>query len=338
MKILTFNHHESFLVSLSHLPYEFDVVIKKGDLDLSWSPTARTVPPNFRLITFEEATKGLTSGAYCFVVAHTVKNLVWLLPYKTARCVFVAHIPLFYSSSLLRIKSALKLAFVKFFRVFRGLEFVAVSRMKLASWSVPGKAIPFFPVPLSRVSSPNGSDNRTDFDSSVSGSLKIGVVGNNFQNRREELGFDLLEQISEKIPLRIIGKNPTISGAICPKLFEEFASEFRALDVYIYTIRDDSGDGYNTSLLEAMLHEKAIVTVPNESSPITDGVNGLVARSLQDFLDALEKLRSDPDLRLRLGRAARETVERNFNSQNFVRDWLSVFEKFQSHSQVKVIS
>ena len=48
---------------------------------------------------------------------------------------------------------------------------------------------------------------------------------------------------------------------------------------------------------------------------VEHGVNGFLAETKQDWQEALETLIGDPDLRLRMGRAGREKVERHYSLQ-----------------------
>jgi len=64
------------------------------------------------------------------------------------------------------------------------------------------------------------------------------------------------------------------------------------------------------------------VGIPPVASPvgiiptdyIRDGVNGFLARTEDEWVEKLSLLIRDPDLRHRLGRAARQTVEENFSA------------------------
>ena len=73
------------------------------------------------------------------------------------------------------------------------------------------------------------------------------------------------------------------------------------------------GEGVPKSLLEAAACARPLVTtdVPGCRELVADGVNGLVVPPINPtaLADALERLARDPDLRRRLGREARATVE-----------------------------
>lgn len=70
------------------------------------------------------------------------------------------------------------------------------------------------------------------------------------------------------------------------------------------------GTGQQVKIVEAMAHGLAVVALaePARESPVVHGVNGLVCRDESEFAEACLALWNDPDMRRRLGEAARETV------------------------------
>jgi hypothetical protein len=192
LRILTFNHHESFLNAMAPLGHQFDVVIKKGPLDLSWNTANRQPPANFRLIDFDEARMKLKQGAYDAVVAHTVKNLLWLFWISRVLTIFVAHIPLYWDRPGRMIKSLGKLATVWLYRLTHRFRFVAVSEWKRATWGFSGPVARFFPVPFPAEFLAPAKDK---------GVVPV-VVGNGIAARGKELGWDLLAPLVKEFPVR----------------------------------------------------------------------------------------------------------------------------------------
>jgi glycosyltransferase involved in cell wall biosynthesis len=90
---------------------------------------------------------------------------------------------------------------------------------------------------------------------------------------------------------------------------EEMLGFYRSLDVYVCASRSE---GTPNPCLEAAACGLPVVTtrVGNMPELIRDGENGLFAeRDAADIADKLRRLRDDPGLRQRLGRAARAAVE-----------------------------
>jgi glycosyltransferase involved in cell wall biosynthesis len=90
---------------------------------------------------------------------------------------------------------------------------------------------------------------------------------------------------------------------------EEMRAFYQSLDVYVCASRSE---GTPNPCLEAAACGVPIVTTPVGNMPefIRDGVNGiLVSRDVEDIAAALRRLRDDPELRRRMGDAARAAAE-----------------------------
>lgn len=313
-RILTFNHHESFLSTLAGIDATFDVVTRYKNLDLSWNQSSRPVPQNFRLVNFDEGTRrSLDHGSYDIVICHTLKNLLWLWPWRSQRFVFVAHIPLFRYTVLLRIKSWLKSLIYTLFAWSHRVSFVAVSEFKRASWGQQGAVTVLAPQKIGELVPGKGYDSVT-------------VVCNQLLARSDELGAADLLVMSKQIPLRVIGRNPGVPFAIQPPDYKSFQQLFCEGRIYLYTIRQPYGDGYNTAMLEAMQMGMAIVTVDNDSSPIIHGVNGLVGKNRDELLAHCRFLMANPSEVDRLGHAAAATVTKDFSQERFLTVWKQILE------------
>jgi hypothetical protein len=311
-RILTFNHHESFLSTLSGIDATFDVVTRYKNLDLGWNQSSRPVPPNFRLVDFDDhIIRSLSGGSYDVVICHTLKNLVWLWPWRRQRFVFVAHIPLFRYRLGLRLKSWVKSLIYRFFARSHQVSFVAVSEFKRASWRQSGAVTVLAPQKIGELVPKKGYDTVT-------------VVCNQLLARRDELGAADLLLMAQQIPLRVIGRNPGVPFAIQPSDYGAFQQLFREGRIYLYTIRQPFGDGYNTAMLEAMQMGMAIVTVDNPSSPIIHGVNGLVGKNRDELIAHCRFLLANPAEVDRLGRAAAATVDQDFSQARFLDVWKQV--------------
>lgn len=312
MRILTFNHHESYLASLAQTGYQFDIVTKRGSLDLAWNTRSRPVPDNCQLIEFNDQTKQtLRAGGYDVVICHTVKNLIWLWLYFKPSYIFVAHIPLFSHSFSARIKSKLKKFIWHLFRKSHKASFFAVSHFKLQSWEEAGACAVLAPgnfPPLRRLHEPS----------------KVLIICNHLAQRGEELGLEMIRRLAAIVPIKTVGNNPGIDFNITPRDFSDFQDIVTNFKIYLYTIKMPWGDGYNTAMLEAMKMGMAIVTVENPTSPIVHGINGLIGRSEEELIRHIDYLRHNPDEAQRLGAAAIETIKKDFSEERFITAWQAI--------------
>ncbi len=90
---------------------------------------------------------------------------------------------------------------------------------------------------------------------------------------------------------------------------EEMREFYQSLHVYVCASRSE---GASNPVLEAAACGLPVVTTAVGIMPelIRDGENGFfVRRDVEDIAGKLRRLRDDPDLRERMGRAAREAVE-----------------------------
>ncbi len=90
-------------------------------------------------------------------------------------------------------------------------------------------------------------------------------------------------------------------------------------------------EGMPMALLEAMAHGMAVVATPVGGVPqvVRDGENGLLVPVGDDaaLAGALDGVLSDAELRLRLGRAARRTVEAGFGMEAHLRRLMEIYRK-----------
>jgi glycosyltransferase involved in cell wall biosynthesis len=308
LKILTLNHHESFLSTLAGVGHEFDVIEQYQGLDLSWNRQRRPVPPNFNLIRWDSALhERLKSGYYDLIIMHTVKNMLWFMPYASNHYLFTAHIPLYFDSPVHAAKALGKRAILEAFQRSRPCKFVAVSSLKLDAWRVRGEFIPLAPAPMPKIS----------YDKP----LKAVAVGNLFLERGSELGYPLLASIRNDFDVTTIGNNPRIPGNLLPRDFAEYGEILKKYSIYLYTVTSDQGDGYNTAMLEAMSMGMAVVSINNRTSPIEHGVNGLIGHSREELIQHLTHLKNDEALVRRLGAAAQNTIKERFSFELYLERW-----------------
>ncbi len=314
-KILTFNHHESYIASLAQTDHDFDVITRYKNLDLSWSPLARTKPSNVRTLDGDKGLRQrLSNEDYDFIVAHTVKNLLWLFPFFKQNYVFIAHIPLYWNTFGASIKSILKWLCLAVFRLTHKTKFVAVSEYKARSWKQGAQCIDLCPLPFEDKEAVNYQE------------CSPVLVANKIAQRGEELGYQSLKSLIESsVPLKIIGNNPGTKGAITPKSYKDFVNAFTSRNVYVFTITQPWGDGYNTAMLEAMNLGMAIISLKNPSSPIEHKKNGLLAGDTKELQECIDYLTANPDMIKVFGLEAQKTVNKRFSLEKFKASWNQLF-------------
>ncbi len=84
-------------------------------------------------------------------------------------------------------------------------------------------------------------------------------------------------------------------------------------------------------MMEAMLARKPVVgtSVDAIGEILNDRENGLVVRpgSTEDLVQAFRELAENPDLRARLGNAARDTAMSDLAPEREKKDWLDVYDR-----------
>jgi hypothetical protein len=107
---------------------------------------------------------------------------------------------------------------------------------------------------------------------------------------------------------------------------EEMPGFYDSIDAYVCA---SSFEGSNNTLLEAAAMERAIVTtnVGTVSEYLKNGESALIVeRNVEQFSKAVLKLRDDPELRLRLGKRARESLlEKKWDWKNKAQDYRLFF-------------
>jgi glycosyltransferase involved in cell wall biosynthesis len=108
-------------------------------------------------------------------------------------------------------------------------------------------------------------------------------------------------------------------------------SDLQLFDIGIMPLADNA---YSRGKCGFKLLQYMAVGIPVVASPIgmncrivEDGINGFLAKNEQEWLDKLQSLCADENLRQRLGRAGREFVLKEYSLRTFSRQWLSLLQK-----------
>lgn len=88
-------------------------------------------------------------------------------------------------------------------------------------------------------------------------------------------------------------------------------------------------EGFGMTVAEAMWKEKAVVAgnVGGIKAQIRNGENGFLVSTPQEAARRVVQLIGNPDLRKRLGRAAKQTIQTKFSMPRLLRDYLRLFKE-----------
>jgi glycosyl transferase family 1 len=163
------------------------------------------------------------------------------------------------------------------------------------------------------------------------GELERGlVVINNLASRGRRLGFDIYQQVKQKIPVDLVGMGSEGLGEIPHRDLPAFAAHYR---FFFNPIRYTS---LGLALIEAMMIGMPVagLATTEMATVIRDGVNGLADTDLDRLVGGMEMLLADPGEARRLGQAGRRTARSRFGIARFVADWNAAFEEITHERRV----
>lgn len=146
-------------------------------------------------------------------------------------------------------------------------------------------------------------------------------VSNHFKERGAMLGWDVHQEVCRDLPSMVLGDNPHLPGSKVAESWDNLKDHYRAYRAYLHTALYPYEDGYNLALLEAMATGMPIATLDHPTSPIEDGVQGVVAAGAADLRRKVLGLLEDPSEAARMGAAARSKLEQTFPLRDFRTAW-----------------
>ncbi len=207
------------------------------------------------------------------------------------------------------------------------VELVFISELKKSDWDLRRGGTVILPGIDTSEFGPHRGDQPT-----------ILRVGNELVERSVMTGYNVQCRIATGFPSTILGKNPTIPFSRPAKDFDELKAAYRSHRLYLNTTVDGWEDGYNLSMLEAMATGMTVVSTQNATSPIVDGENGFISDDVEYLRDRIGELLADQELACRMGEKARQTVESQFSTDRFARNWHDVIDKVSSRSRERRLS
>lgn len=108
---------------------------------------------------------------------------------------------------------------------------------------------------------------------------------------------------------------------------DDVGAELAGFDVFGYPLRRDNYSTAELVLQEAMMAGVPPVVLPHGGAGalVEDGRTGIVAADERDYSRAIDRLAADPELRRRLGSAAREHALESFSAPAVARRWIELY-------------
>lgn len=303
-RLLVFDCHEAWVYQLHLLGMPMDVVVGlKGRVTSGWDEAMRPVPPNSRLVRLEEALS--THDSYSCIIAHNLSDLLDIRMLNGPR-LFVIHSALdgvVATQPNAPPADELRTTVAQYLRLTRA-HVIAVSTLKGRSWGFAQDIVP---------SSAEPSDYFP-----YRGELACGLrIANHISRRSQVLLWDFQQQAFGGIPVTLVGRNDDMPGVAPARDWTDLKGILSKHRFFIHTAHPRYEDGYNMATLEAMAAGLPVLGNRHPSSPITHGVSGFLSDDPAELRSFAVQLIKDHDLAVRMGRAARDTVVREFSPYTF---------------------
>jgi glycosyltransferase involved in cell wall biosynthesis len=137
-----------------------------------------------------------------------------------------------------------------------------------------------------------------------------------------------------------LARSPCADRFECRGFVEDITSVLKTSDVFVYPLAERTYASSDISLQEAMLAGVPPVVLPHggPSRFVVDGRNGIVARSEDEFVAAIEHLHRHPEIRYALGREARLSAERLFSPERNAARLVEIVQSMARLTKVPLIA
>ena len=316
LRLISFCSHQPYLHLFHKTALKLDIILLKqaGRFLQNWDERVRPLPDGWELIDYEEARRRASAGRYHVAMAHNMNDYMDLLKLGLP-LVLVMHRSLSsrYMEERTRVdKETYRSQIVELVRRTGG-HMVFVTASKQADWQLPGKVIV---AGIDPGEYPRYSGERP----------ALLRVSNHLRQRGGFLGYSQHQAISRGFEIEVVGSNPGLQGARPAKSWHQLRWFYQTRRALLHTAVPMMEDGYNLAVIEAMATGMPVVATSNPSSPLEDGVNGYISEDIGRLRDDVSRLMADRELAVRLGRAARETVEERFHFSRFAAQWQALIE------------
>ena len=151
-------------------------------------------------------------------------------------------------------------------------------------------------------------------------------VVNHFPDRNWCCGFDLWREVTKNLPTLVKGKSSNHAFSRPAEDKDELRYYYQQARLFLNTSLHSP---IPTVILEAMACGCPIVSTETCMIPevIEHGVNGFMSNDPEELRAYCIKLLEDKDLAVKMGNAARTTIEEKYNLGNFVSNWNNLIYK-----------
>ena len=158
-------------------------------------------------------------------------------------------------------------------------------------------------------------------DDNVERNDEILSVVNDWINRDWCCGFGIWRNVSQGLPVKVVGDTPGLSE---PAGLDELSEIYRSSKIFLNT---STISPVPTALLEAMSSGCAVVSTATCMIPeiIQNGINGFISNDEDELKQYLVDLLNDPNLCEKIGSEARKTIVERFSEESFLSKWDDIF-------------
>jgi hypothetical protein len=153
------------------------------------------------------------------------------------------------------------------------------------------------------------------------GELERGIVViNHIRERGRITGWDVYEEVKERIPLDLAGMGTEKYGGLGEVLHPQLPAFISKYRFFFNPIRHTS---LGLSLLEAMMTGLPVVSLATTeySTTIRHSHSGFVHNNVSVLIESMEQLLENKDLAFGMGKHAKQTAIQKFNITRFAKDW-----------------
>jgi len=310
LRVLTFNSHQPYLhLMATSLPWKIGVVTPRfpSGAVKKWDPHIRLLPNN--AVLYPSVQAAVLDDSWDWILTHNINDLLDVREISLPK-VYLVHGTL--SGRMIQDRSTFdKSDYIKKLAILleaSGARIVYISELKRRDWGIPGSVIR----PAVEVSQYGG------YRGEIRGVLQ---VCNNLRARGAMMGWETFQAVCRDLPNLVIGDNKDLASSRKAKDWDDLKEHLRSYRLYIYTPIYPYEDGYNLALLEAMATGMPVATLKHVTSPIRDGVEGVVGDTAEQLRMRIAQLLDDPQEARRLGIGAKARVEQVFSLAEFKNAW-----------------